>query len=509
MRAVFRRNREQGALIAIAFILAVVSVIFIVSVVYLGQIYSQQTNSRVWHDRLYRLANDGYVESLSRINADPGLQSFAVAGSNAWGVYSASATLVLDLPNTLPSGADTVKMMTELERSVYLVISATLTVPTQLPQKSIEVRSYVSVADAGAYFAAFKNNGTIGRYANLPPDAKVYARNLVIVSSGAVENPTIGKIFFLNEAHDLDIKYPFPFNPTSLFDDGKEYPMFHTSDASDPAHLGKVNQLNSEPLFPQVSPTYLTYLKDVATSGPHNSFFSHNVVFPDDLVPLGWASGDDIYPPGCTSDDCLGPMDNAAWKNHVYYVEGNLTISGKVHGQIIFLATGTITVNGDLISDSLTGSDADSPNVVYPGCPSPCHADKTTNIGHEEASNAHQAILVTPSPFGILINNKISTSKTEIYPVPAGYDPTTPPWTHTLSLEAYLLAPNGSSTVTSTDQLGSSFIGALILSDNVNWGNYLIYPSGKGPEYMLSLSTRPPPYLPSFTKLQVWDEVYR
>jgi len=490
-------KQQRGSILGLIVVMVAVAMIAIVGVEVLIKHTSKQTNYLVWRDRLSRTANEGYIQALSRIKVDPTLGSANIPPTTTqWGTYEARAGWVRDLdPGTIRDRA-------EFFECGYVIVTASLTTSGAPTPRSVELKTVFRNANAGRFYGASKGRWMMNFTAD-NAGGSYYGRDFVLWSNGTTKVPKVGKIYYTETATMLDPDAAEPFNPISLVP-GTDYPQFVTSDAS-AANYGRVNKLDNPPIFPELGPDAMARLKNVATNGTYNSYFNGNTNFPADIKSeKGWANtwpNDVIYPPGCPDATC-NSLSNDDLKNHVYYVNGDLNIQGVVYGQVIFVATGKIVVTGDLVSDSLTfksgGSNPDNPDTPYPGCPSPCLANTAAN-SKKDASNAHQAILMTPSGEGIKLSNDPAPDLDIAIPTTA------------LNVEAMVLAPNSGYTTTApTGPAGIEYIfkGSIIVGTIANQNLRFIPTSPPHIKYMDSLSTRPPPYIPGFTELVLWHEEY-
>jgi hypothetical protein len=504
VKAFKRRAGRRGSLLALVAVLSAAVFALVSYVVYHLNVHAIQTNHLLWRDPLYRMANEGYVHTHAQIGVDPSLRAFdATEKTGQWGVYRSSAVRIAELP------AGTLRDLPELSNAIYLVVSATLTAAGNIEPRGINLSVIFTIADAGRFFAASQTRMDVSASANISAD--IFGRDVTMYWDSVTNSkPHVGRVYYTENATLKDLGSPPPYNPQMLTS-AVDYPEFVTSDGG--GGQGRVNKLAFDPIFPSVGPGNLAFYKAIASAGANNSTFTGSTVFPDDIrSQKAWASGwpaTDIYPPGCPNAAC-GGLSDVDLKNHVYYVEGNLSIKGRVFGQVLFVATGTITVDGDVVSDGLTflpsnaTRDPEHPDIDYPGCPAPCHADRGLNA-KPNSSNAHQAVLITPSPNGIVINNLNPDSSIDTA-LPPGYTG------NPLTVEAFFLIPRGGRTLKSSVAAQPfDYTGALILGDRVKWSNSaggLTYPPGQGSDYMSSLAARPPPYIPGFTELQLWQEDY-
>ena len=536
----YRLKKNRGSLLAGAFLLGLACFIFLAGTVFVTKAHSKHTNKLVWRDRLHRLAMEGYVRALAQITSDPSLNSFDVPrqeDANDWGVFSASATWVEDLPTPVDPDALPfhVAGSEDLDHTVYVVVYATLTTGKAIEPKHMRLHTYIRTSDAGRFYVAFKRRVEISQFINLP-DADVYAKDLIIRHEGNSVIPRLGQIYYKRSATAKDYSLPSPYDPTALRDGEGPYDMFVSSEGA-AFNQGYVNQLDSEPIFPSIGPGDLKFYRNLAgidsADETETSYFSGDARFPEDIVDqkTDYASSwpaNTIYPPHCNNLECsdvIGISDvddrNAKLRNHVYFVDGDLEIKGRVYGQVIFVATGTITIVGDIVSDSHNywpntfdpDQNYDFPSIHYPGCgPSgtPCKEDREDNTGYEEASNSHQAVLITPSATGIRVLTEVGVYDSSIdaglnFPPEYGGNPFT--------IEAFMIAPNGGSSITNpindpTPKPELYIKGAFLFGDQASWSQAIVIPPGQSMQYMSTLKKRPPPYLPGFTQLLVWHEEF-
>lgn len=501
MEPAFKNKYPKGSVLGVAFLCVLIPLGFITALVLMQKSNAQQVNSQINRDRLHQTAYESQVEALAKISANSGLTTLGlVSGHGPYADYS-----VKIMPITATIG--TLKDVSALENSVFLVITTTLTTPVSSPAPHhLTAYAIITVANAGKYFAASRQSWGVGERFNAP-DADIYGRDVVIYSNAV--GPLISKsrkIFYFRQATSLDMSQPSPNAPINEVHGVMSNRYVTTEGAL--TNQGTVNQLSAEPIFPQLSPANMAEYKTLAQSGSsNNSFFLGDSVFPDDIIARGWATNTEIYPPGCASAAC-GNLSNADLKNHIYFVQGNLRIRGKVFGQVLFVATGLITVDGDLISDRLAGDpaatlpprDLDHPDNPYPGCGSTCKEDKNLN-SNPNASNAHQTVLVTPSILGVKYDNNATAANIDLY-TDIG-DPA-----DVLSVEAFIVVPYGSIGVTDPTGpvRGFYFRGSMIVGLAPDLKTRLT--SIRPITYMNTLATRPPPFVPGFTQLLIWHEEY-
>lgn len=405
-------------------------------------------------NRVYRLAESGLSSALGQLSVDPSTATINSAGSiemEGEGVYDNFAT-----PVSSPVAG-----------SYYIVTSATRTSGGKT--YACKLHTYAAVANVGDYFAAFQQEFRLSAGMNAA-GGKIYAPNLVFFISTAVPIRTEAleaEYFFAATAQDsiTNTTYPNPalWSSINLFNGQPIMPteIFIGSDTVSilPTKLPTLRK------FPQVSSADLQRYSDLA--GPHN--FTNN--FAGNVFPPGYRNGGTCDPlPG---DNYAGhSCDN---QDHIYYSPNSITIGSpgvetKIHGQILFVSAQHINIVGNIVSAS-TNTDP------MPG------AGNTTN--HASSSTAHQAVLITRNDIII-----------------------TPPTTYgsTRTVQAFLFAPNGQLTVNvgvSTNAYNFNFTGSEILARGTNPPNNLPsqFTGTRTYQYMTTLKTNPPPYLPALAEI--------
>jgi hypothetical protein len=235
-------------------------------------------------------------------------------------------------------------------------------------------------------------------------------------------------------------------------------------------------QMSAPLIFPQVTTPDLDNYKDRAGA-------LH--------IASGTFRGTDIFPPGYVGgQDALDTYANHENDNtrHIYYFDGDMHIGQRnstttIYGQILFIATGTIYIDGNVRS-------AD-PWVALPGA------------GLPSSSTAHQAIFIP----GVNHDVRISTNFYNLGIAGAQHQ----------FLEGLVLAPTGrifadpyydvSLPVINrpppfnniNNHVVFHFTGSMILGDSPDLAS--AFGSNKVLNYMNTLKTDPPPYLPALSQL--------
>ncbi|MCG3203731.1 MAG: hypothetical protein KCHDKBKB_00403 [Elusimicrobia bacterium] len=507
----FKSNNKKGFFLGGALLFSVICIGFIAAIVSLNASAAKLINSQVIRDRLHRTVYDAYTMTLAKIASGTtingtliqslGGASFGtsiISGSNSYSQYQVKTAALENFGGDL-------KDVNGLDGCALLYIEAENLKPNTSTINKTKGIAVVQVANAGRFFVACQTSWGIGPNF-VSTEADIYARDVSIWANGLIK-PSVNRIFYFNRAISFDLNVPYPNSPIEEVD-GTSSNRFFTSDV---AGTGYVNQLSAEPIFPQLTAQKMNDYKTMAQSVLGGAaYYAGNAVFPDD-IPVGkWKSGNEIYPPGCTDRTCSNITANAGTANaelakHIYFIEGDLTIHGIVYGQVLFVANGKIIVNGDLISDSLAGNpatrDNDNPLNPYPGCTSPCKADKNQNATYPNGSNAHQIGLITTSVIGVQVDNHATEANRTIFGTGT-----------TLELEALIMAPNGSYSV--TDPTSGSpvidyiFLGGFIIRNSPNESGRVQAPAGVTNyyNYMVSLRDRPLPFLPGFTQTLIWYE---
>jgi hypothetical protein len=251
-------------------------------------------------------------------------------------------------------------------------------------------------------------------------------------------------------------------------------------------------KLGAPLLFPQITaPDQLRYNNIATQNTPDHDWksgFNDNVATPEP----------DIYPPGYETAGLCAAIDPADkyWVNghhtcdnrdHVYYFNGDMTIgrpgsTTTIHGQILFVAAGTIYLNGNVrMADSI------NPAEPLPG------------VGFASSSTAHQAVFIPGPNKNVVINNTF-------------YD-TAACGLQKLYVEGLVLAPTGTLEMRSyapqnvcgvsnyliNEKIELNFKGSMILGMSPSIANVISDGDKRKYQYLTSLKDNPPPYLPALS----------
>lgn len=348
----------------------------------------------------------------------------------------------------------------------YIVTSASVTIGGRL--YSQKLHSYALISNVSEYFAAVNGPMVITLGCDVS-QGKVYARDLHFNLFGPLAAFTQVK---RAEFYNLANLQPPLASPDYNFITGKIR-------ISELAGVHLPIQLSAPLIFPQVTAPDLDNYK--ARAGALH-------------IASGTFRGTDIFPPGYEGgQDALDTYANHENDNtkHIYYFEGDMHIGQRnstttIHGQILFIATGTIYIDGNVRS-------AD-PWVALPGAGSP------------SSSTAHQAVFMPG------VNRDVQVS-TNFYNVGLAGEQ------HQF-LEGLILAPTGRFYANPYFRFDDPPPSRPPPFDNIN--NYVVFHFtgsmilGDGPDlttafgplttrkilsYMNTLKTNPPPFLPALSQL--------
>ncbi len=364
----------------------------------------------------------------------------------------------------------------------YVVTSTTRTLNGR--QYASRLHTYARISNVTDYFAAIRGDLTVAYPSNIQA-GKVYAYQLNF-NSGTNPPPTTSVLAaeFVNTCN----WYTDPADPSSTPDSTvtNSVTVLDTTSGNRPVKIPEL-------LFPQVTSAEMNYYKNLAhvtaSAAPYNG---HMICVFGPEFDLGGDGVVDIYPPGyneksLNADDMTGSVDRNGDSivdgfvsednaDHVYYCTGTMVLQGKIHGQILFVAEDSIRITGNLESEHLNTTG------TFPG------------DGLVSSSTAHQAILIAKN--NIIINNTFVAM--DFNPPVNVYDT----FVATQIVQAVFFAPNGYTYAKDYNRnanihshLSLDFTGSLILGESPVFDNVFVF--NRTYQYMDSLRTNPPPYLPA------------
>lgn len=412
-------------------------------------------------NRVYRLAESGSSSALGQLSIDPTLTTITgtVAGEGEYTSYVKQVSS--------PSFG-----------TFYVVTSASRTVGGK--DFSCNLHTYASVVNLGEYFAAFQNEFILSPGITAT-NGKIYAPNVTFLISAAVPQRTealaVEYVYTSLAKNDLVPTETWTPNQWAVSGPAGAIPITPNEIfiGSHPTTSALPRQLTTLRNLPSVTHADLTRYRNQLGGASH-------------IVTQ--LSGD-IFPPGYyTGSGLPDPLDMYAGhandnRQHVYYAEGDLILGDPnstttVYGQVLFVATGSIILQGNIVSAAVPS---------FPG------GGSTTN--HLSSSSAHQAVFITPKDIVIAAAAL----------APAGGA--------TINIQGLMYAPNGQLRVTqrvlpAVPPLNYNFVGSQIFSGAAP-NPYNLPSQFQGTRtyaYMSSLKTNPPPYLPALiTIFYQWEDV--
>jgi hypothetical protein len=450
--ALFKKN-QSGSVIAMSILIALGSLLMILSLTQTNISNSHQGTYINAMDRAYRLSETGLNDAIGKIFIAPNS---------------------LDTPsflNPVALNSSEVYMHTAVPGSAlaqggyYIVTSATKTVGGK--NFNVRLHSHVKISNAAEYFWAVDNQLIVAQGVNAS-QGKVYARDLQFIAVGATPVTQVLSAEYSN-------------NVTPLPNDAA-YLSGGAVAIADAPHIPE--KLDAPLVFPQVLDSDLTRYRELAHMNPldpNDMSVGHaKCVFTGNIYPPGYEGGK--ITSGFFPDTyARHTSDN---RDHVYYCPGDMSIEGRVIGQVVFVATGTIRITGSIISDSN--------NLLFPLPTMP-------GATFASSSTAHQAVLITRK-------NVIITK--DFYDTGVGGQ-------QVQTIEALIMAPQGmlsaepyTNTATHLN-LKLIFTGSMILgaiANNPPYNFATVFDSSTAVpkriyKYMTSLKTNPPPYLPAVTDI--------
>jgi hypothetical protein len=261
---------------------------------------------------------------------------------------------------------------------------------------------------------------------------KVYAKKLTFFSTGAT----------------INVKSATFTESSNYFD--SSYDTTHVQVADNNPDGLKKPWKGTEKTLPRIDDTKLDYYKSLATQ-------AGGLVISAANGNLNLINGSDIYPPANGS--------------HIYFCEeGDMNIKGTIHGQIVFVSSGTVTLAGDVKYDLNTPPLDQFNNPMPPGT--------VTGAGFFSSKN----VLIG-------VNASDALGKLEI--------------------NGQIIAPNGEFKATS-DVNGSlattefTFKGSVIVKNGVNIAG--VYTKKRTYTFDPILSSNPLPNMPYMANIISWKE---
>lgn len=465
-------NNQSGFTLAFAVVAAAAGVIMIIGVARLFQRSSHELNYVEATERSFVLAETGLNTAISQLIYNSRLCSDTDVTFTAIHAYPETGPGE-EFKNTcfrraIPQNSD----------SFFIITSATVTANGKSFSQTLY--SYVGIANVAEYFAAVNGDLQISFPTDIS-EGKVYAQGLLTFDWDSTNSPPNT---FLDKA-----EFYGSLNPAFNNNGNTNWNSTYT----DPIKIADITNSNSpiqlaNPLlFPQVTPNDQAWYLSLATLTGNHTVVSNFATAADPL----WT---DIYPPGYDDFNCLGaggcPAANTSQnksgdkylghtkdnREHVYYYDGDIHIGKQgstttIHGQVLFVATGKIVIDGNVRS-------VWNPLDTYmPGA------------GVASSSTAHQAVFIPGPTFNVDISSSFYVG----------------PGVETEYLEGLFLVPSGTINVVPYpdpdihSRLGLQFTGAMILGKQPDFRSVFTAPGGRTYSYMTSLKSNAPPYLPSLS----------
>jgi hypothetical protein len=452
--------RETGSIAALAALSAAAIVIFIFFLSNLTRSHVKQTDYLKQMERTLRLAETGMNNSLGRILINPEL----IGGG--------------PINETIDDGqSETVayERINALGPSTYLITTSTRNVAGK--RFITRLHTYARISNTGEYFSAVNSEITITTSV-MAASGRVYAPSITFQHDSS-KPPTE-----LRSAQFVNTVTPPVGDPA--------YGMSAEIRISEDGHQPKI--LAVPILFPQILDSDMDRFRTLAhmAGTPHRECDFSRPAYrsPNGLIhifPPGYDGASGIYDDSANGIEDQYAGHTNAFADHVYYCDepiGGMKVEGIIHGQILFVSEGPISISSSIISaDEYYASKgiAGDPFLEYQG--------GALNIS---SSTANQAILITRSD--VFITSTFWTG-----PPPVSVT--------TQTIQALIMAPHGTVSAVAypagmgvMERLRLKFSGSLILQDQPQ--NFpTVFAAGRQYGYMTTLTTNPPPYVPALASI--------
>ncbi len=434
------KTNNAGSMLVYAVVIALTAAVLFAAIGRIARYNASQFVHTEATNRLMQIAEKGLNEAISELGRNSDIALF-------------DTSIKVSPDDPLATYQNTVQRRDIPELGIYY-IKTTVSRTTNGSTEKAALHSYVRVVNVSDYFAAVSDVLTISHGADIS-GGKIYAPKLVFQWNDGNSTPTrVGSAAFYDTCDPpLAGDKSWPGNvkqDVQILNTPKNAPV----------------QLTAPLFFPQLSDQDMARYRILA--GPHTV----QNTFSGEIYPPGYSdfttneAGDTYNDSGGNS---LHTTENT---QHVYFFDGDIYLQGRVHGQVLFVATGDIHITGDLRC-------ADNAEALPGG-------------GAADSSKAHQPVVLTKKNIFI---DKITV------------DPNAP-GTVTETIQGLFIAPNSSlipvsyGNETIHGKLVLDFTGSLIMSTLKSTPTLpSIFKAGRTYAYLDSLATNTPPYLPAFAEI--------
>ncbi len=476
---------SQGSIQAIVLVIAVALAVLMLGLAQFEKTYAGQNNYIVQMDRALQLAEMGMSASLGVIARTPEKALEDAALGNG-GLNNSVQTVGNEGTYTLQISQRNIPFP-----GIYYVICTGERIVSGKSYK-MRLHSYIQISNASDYFAAVNDNLYISHGVDLS-SARVYglslffqrsanhtynlspAGSLLVTGDGLVSQTVVKNAdFYNNVGPNVDVANCSGGNCDWLPTGGDTKLAIQSEITVTNGGIDQApSKLGAPLLLPQVLSSDMVYYEGLAT-GAHTD---------PDLTPNAANTfTNNIYPPGYVGAkaalDTYGGHD-AINQHHVYFFNGPVNVQGTVHGQVIIVSKDHIHITGDIIS-----APALDP---IPGAGS--------TAAEASSSTAHQLVLIPGPNKNVYIEDSVWAGG----PAP-----------REVRIEALIMTPNGSivsNVKTHQTEMKLHFVGSLILgkapdlADSFQNTSVVPFPVPRKYEYMTTLQTNPPPYLPGLIEI--------
>lgn len=464
-------TNERGAILPF---IGAVGIALGILVLFLSQNFHTNSNQMVYFNnmnRTYRLAESGLAIALGQLSVNP--STGVLLGPVLEGGYYENYVEAISTP---------------ILGGFYIVTTASVTENGKT--YACALHTYAKVANIGEYFAALKNEFILSPGMDAR-GGKIYAPNLLFYTSSSPSTSStraesvdyvysaVARVDGLSDFEDSGGWPTEPVLPSGTIIPDEiclgthQDPLTPNYCQDDSGFWVLPKQLNTPIQFPSLNSADFIRYKTLA--GPHT---------PEGTAPPDFTAWRYIYPPGYEGPPGMNPdpylgHNGAPGSNvqHVFYSDTDIKIGSPlpggttIYGQVLFVTPGNIEIHGDLISVR---------EHYLPGA------------GHISSSTAHQAVLVAGGDI-IIKTNGVGLSNAH----------------SRRRIEAFFFCPNGSLVIEDTGDVAESlernfqFKGAWILGQTAEPRNNIPtqFTGSRSYEYMTTLKTHPPPYLPALSEI--------
>jgi len=326
-----------------------------------------------------------------------------------------------------------------------------------------KVNAYMKVNTLSDYFEISTKTLQIGRGLDIA-NADIYGYNLVFLDGNTTDDTRVNKADYFNRAENATQSWVEIGGVSG----------------------GGANQLSMKIDLPLLDEIIDRYKELAETTVPNPGYPEYNGVLGDPLCTKGYGTSlsGDIYPPA----NGLGVY----YSRHADIIIGDPSTKTYIHGQMIFVTTHSILINGDIIkcthnTDGL--GHADSNNDGYIEC--------FSTWGSEYAV-PFASINVPTSMVGLLSGGDVEVMKLDA----AGF-------VSDLTVHAVVMASQGAFKVVTSASPSTTatftFLGSIMIQEGIMFSQAYVKPENRTYLYDTELKLYELPHMPYTANIVFWE----